>query len=99
MEELNKIDKKVLFQAPQNIAEIIENKVHAKIFKPQNNYGLILKLATVSFVVLFATYLFIPTTHTDLDWQDVFTNEEEISEYLEEMDEQEFNQLYSSMQQ
>ena len=31
MEELNKIDKKVLFQAPQNIAEIIENKFHSKI--------------------------------------------------------------------
>jgi hypothetical protein len=99
MEELNKIDKKALFQAPQNITEVIENKVHAKIFKPQNNYGLILKLATVSFAVMFVAYLFIPNTTNDLDWQDVFTNEEEISEYLEEMDEQEFNQLYSTMQQ
>jgi hypothetical protein len=99
MEELNKIDKKKLFQAPANIAEIIENKVHSKIFKPQNNYGLIFKLATVSFAVLILVYLFIPKTNSDLEWQDVWTSEDEITEYLEEMDEQEFNQLYSTMQQ
>ena len=99
MEELNKIDKKVLFQAPQNIAEIIENKVHSKIFKPQINYSLIFKLAAVSFAVLILVYLFIPKTNADLEWQDVWTSEDEITEYLEEMDEQEFNQLYSSMQQ
>jgi hypothetical protein len=99
MEELNKIDKKQLFQSPANIAEIIENKVHDKIFKPQNNYSLILKLATVSFAVLIIAYLFISKSSVELEWQDVWTNEEEISEYLEEMDEQEFNQLYSAMQQ
>lgn len=99
MGKLDKIDRDLLIKVPENIAKRIENKVHQTIYPTSNTFQGWYKLAIVGVLVVAALVFFKSPQNTAIEWYDLYQTDDEITEYLEELNEEEFEDLYSNMQQ